>query len=170
MTYAPISGTKVIGITGSARHGKDTLASFLLQLVPGAERFAFSDAISAYARVSGRMTNRDPSVLQEIGWLMRLQRPSVWLDALYGTICDRCPSLAVITGVRFTDEAQMIRQMGGKLVRVVRVEPDGSPFVDPARDPAHPTESEISSIMVDAELVAASGDIDRLRREAACVL
>lgn len=108
------------------------------------------------------MSKRDPKALQRIGWALRQERPTVWIDALYWTIDDKRPPLAIVTGVRFKDEAQMIRQMGGRIVRVVRVEHDGRPFIDPERDPDHAVEREIVDIPADAEVVARSGDVEAL--------
>jgi hypothetical protein len=168
--FRPIAGVEVVGLVGHGRHGKDSLAKFLMRLVPGAERFAFSDAIAAYARALGAMSARDPKLMQVIGWDRRQANPDVWLQALYGAIADRAPSLAIVTGVRFRDEAQMIREMGGRIVRVVRLEPDGQPFRDPGRAWDHPTEREIPLIPHDVEIVAQSGDMGRLEALAGSLL
>lgn len=144
--YEPIPGVTVVGFVGRSRAGKDTLAQAIVRLRPGAERFGFSDAIAAYARVSGQMTVRDPVVLQRVGWAARQSRPTVWLDALYGAISDRRPPLALITGVRFEDEAEMVRAMGGTLVRVVRQMPDGSEYVSPDRPADHPVERQVDQL------------------------
>lgn len=157
----------VVGICGHARHGKDALALALLRVCPGAERFAFSDAIAAYARVTGVMTARDPRVLQEVGWAMRQRSPDVWKLALYWAIVDRAPRLAIVTGVRFLDEASLIRQMGGQIVRVRRVLADGSAFVDADRDRDHPVEREIEAIGFDLHVTVREGELARLDEYAA---
>ena len=162
----PIAGVRVLGLCGAARHGKDQLARLLCELVPGAERFALSDGIAAFARAHGWMTKRDPRTLQEVGWELRQARPGAWLEVLYGAIDDRRPPLAIVTGIRFADEAALVRQMGGQLLRVVRLEADGRPFVDQDRDPAHPVERQIATLSVDAEIVARSGDLEALRAAA----
>lgn len=170
MKAQALVGVEVIGICGYARHGKDSLAQFLMRLVPGAERFAFSDAIASYARVTGQMTTRDPKLMQQVGWSLRTQNPSVWLDALYGAIADRRPPLAIVTGVRFTDEADMIRAMDGRIIRVLRREPSGELFKDPEREWNHPTERQIPDIRHDMELIANSGDLSALEAQAGSIL
>jgi len=161
-TYAPIPNVIVIGITGRARHGKDTLAIELLKDFSGAERFAFSDGLSAYCRATGKMTERDPRVLQEEGTRLRMERENVWLDVLYGAIQDRAPRIAIITGVRFPNEAQMIRDMGGVIVRVTRYDADGRLYCADDRDPNHASEAALDSIIADVEF---SGCLeDRCRR------
>lgn len=170
MTFRPIDGVKVIGITGAARAGKDTLAQFILKLVPGAERFAFSDGLSAYCRATGRMQERDPRVLQDVGSAFRLNDSSVWLRVLYGAIEDRRPHLAVITGVRFPNEAEMIESMGGFVIRVVRLQPDGSEYVADDRPANHPAEREIASVPTSVTVAAESGDLAALEAFAGSVL
>ena len=159
----PIPGVRVIGVCGAARAGKDALARYLIELVPGAERFAFSDGVAALARANGVMRRRDPLRLQEVGMAVRRLARGTWLDILYGAIDDKRPPLAVITGVRFDDEAALVRTMGGKLVKVVRLEPDGLPYVATDRDPRHAAEADIAGLRPDVEVRLASGDLDGLR-------
>lgn len=151
----PIDGVKVLGITGHAGHGKDMLAKFLLRAVPGSERFAFSDALSAKLRLERRMWRRNPPQLQHM--MDEVSREGV-RDAVYFAIDDKRPPLAIVTGVRFYDEVEMIRGMGGSVVRVRRVDEDDRPYVSPDRDPKHPVEQHIPNLPVDAEVVAKSGD------------
>lgn len=135
----------------------------LLKIWPGAERFAFSDALAVHCRVAHGMGVRDPRVLQDVGMAMRETHPGVWLRALYGAIEDRKPEVVIITGVRFADEAAMVREMGGQIVRVVRLEPDGRRFVSRDRDPSHRAESAVDGLAADAEIAARSGDMGGLR-------
>src|SRR5689334_22272985 len=101
MPFTPIPGTRVVGVSGHARCGKDTFAAALIDVIAGAERWAFSDLIAAHERLSGRMTARDPRHLQNcLG-----QFPREWLvGAMYHALLDRRPKLAIITGVRKPDE------------------------------------------------------------------
>jgi hypothetical protein len=110
------------------------------------------------------MAVRDPRILQDVGMRFRESHSGVWLDALYGAIEDRQPAVALVTGVRFPDEAALIRSMGGRLLRVVRVTPDGSVYVSDDRDPSHRVEAEIDRLQADAVITAISGDLDGLTR------
>lgn len=156
MEFKPIESVVVVGITGHARHGKDTFAKMLIAEVPGAERFAFSDAVAAHARATGEMDARDPRVLQIVGNRERERDPDVWLRCLYRSIEDRMPRLAVVTGVRFPNEVEMIRAMGGSVIKIERAldASHASRFVATDRDMAGPTERQIDTIAVDQVFVA----------------
>ena len=164
MTYRPIEGVRLtLAMIGHARHGKDEAAKMLLRILPGAERFALSDALSVECRVHHGMGHRDPRVLQDVGMKFRAEREGVWLRCLYHAIEDRRPEVAVITGVRFHDEAQMVRDMGGRIVRIVRTE-RGQRYVSPDRNPNHAAEREIDALHADTDIVAESGDMQGLER------
>lgn len=154
MTWAPIAGVQVVGITGKARHGKDELARAFVRQVPGAERFAFSDAVAVVARALRVMTTRDAAMLQRVGTRLRDLHPDTWLQCLYYAIADRAPEVAIVTGIRYPDEAAMIRAMGGRVLAVVR--PDAPALTD--RDPAHLVEQQIDALIADADTILAIGE------------
>lgn len=162
-SFAPIPGTQVIAVCGQARHGKDSLALAFLRAWPGAERFAFSDGIAAMLRANGDMgPARSTPLMQEAGLALRQERPAAWLDVIYGAICDRRPPLAVVTGVRFQDEADMIHAMGGKLVRVRRLTAHGFDYESDDRPASHPTETAIRLLDADETLTIGPGEFDTL--------
>ena len=134
-------------------------AQALVDHIPGARRYAFSDAIASYCRVRHGMTTRDPRLLQQVGLEMRhSSNPFVWLDALYWRIDEERPSLAIITGVRFPDETSMIRQCGGMIWRIDRFTPAGQPFIATDRDPNHETETALDHFEFDVVLRNISGE------------
>lgn len=162
--YAPLAGVIVVGLIGQSGAGKDELAKIIIRSCPGAERFGFSDGLSYRARLDGRMAERNPRLLQDEA--KGIEREA-FLNAMYFAIKDRAPRVAVVTGIRAHDEAEMIRGMGGRIVRVRRVERDGRPYVNPDRDPNHPIEQLIPKIAADTEIVATSGDLHTLEMMAA---
>jgi hypothetical protein len=169
MTYRHIPHCRLaIGLLGASRHGKDTAAKALLKALPGAERFALSDAVAAVARVCHGMTTRDPRLLQTIGTGRRESRPTVWLDALYGLLVDREPEIIVVTGLRYAEEVDLVRSLAPQtaILRVTRLTAAGVPYVADDRDPSHPVEQGIAALVADAELVARSGDTAGLARQA----
>ena len=164
-SYAPLDGVQVVGFTGAARHGKDTAAATICALVPGARVYGFSEAISVVARALHGMTRRDPALLQHLGFFYRRQQPTIWLDAIYWRIAEDRPTLAILTGLRFLDEAQMVRELGGEVVRVRR-DVAGRPYVATDRDSTHPVEQQEARIVADATWAHEDGRVDRLQQQA----
>lgn len=153
MTFSPLPGTLVIGFGYRAQQGKDVAARIIAaRTAADTHRFALSDGISAVARACHGMGVRDPRMLQLVGLACRRKDPDVWLRTLYGAIQDRAPQLALVTGVRFPDEAALVRSMGGVVVEVRRWNPDGSRFVSADRDPDHPTEHGLDGFDFDYTL------------------
>lgn len=161
MLYRPIPGTLVIGFGYRARQGKDLAARLIVERAGvDAHVFAFSDPIAAYCRVACGMTTRNPTLLQNVGWTARQGHPSVWIDAVYGAIQDRAPRVALVSGVRFPDEAAMIRDAGGKVVHIRRWNEDGTPFVSGDRNPEHPTEHGLDGFVFDYVIDNVSGRVE----------
>ena len=125
---------KVIGFCGYAKSGKDTAAQVLIE--EGWIRVAFADALKddLFWLMQRHETgvsrdwfirNKEPlrPLLVEYGRAMRSVNPGHWTDrvrfrlAAAAAAGDRC----VITDVRYVNEAAMIREMGGMVIRVERV-------------------------------------------------
>lgn len=156
--YTPLPGTLIIGLGHKARHGKDSTAQILVELFPQyVKRFALADALRCYCRVAHGMTTKDAPLLQRVGVEMRERNPSIWIDTLYWQLVENAPRIAVITDVRFNNEANFVRQMGGMMVRVQRISPTtGEPFQATDRDPNHVSETELDSYLWDTTIVASS--------------
>lgn len=156
----------IIGLTGYAQSGKDTVASLLVEHY-GYERVAFADKIRSFIYEMNPLVACSPSgYLQDlvnlVGWDKAKQEPQVrrllqytgvgarkvfgeqfWVREAMKSMLDK-PNTElkyVITDVRFTNEADMIRANGGKIWRVVR------PGVGPVNN--HISESELDSIKFD---------------------
>jgi len=131
----------LIGLTGYARTGKDTLASILVEKY-GYRRIAFADTIRSFLYEINPMVGCSPSgylqdlinlggwdkakeepqvrrLLQDLGVAARkLINEDVWITA---ALADLDPhEKVVIADVRFENEAAMIRLLGGQLWRVKR--------------------------------------------------
>jgi hypothetical protein len=166
----PIPGVQIVGLGHKARHGKDTVANYLLQY--GAERMSFADDLYAVARVMFGMREKDPKLLQVLGTdVFRKMNQHIWIESLYYKILERKPKVVIIPDVRFPNEAAFVRSLGGYLVKVTRLNLDGSVFVAPDRDPDHPSEAALNG-WGDWDLIinANSGDIQRLHIGAAAIM
>lgn len=134
--------TRVIAFGHRARHGKDSAAALIAHEYPDALRIGFADALKAFCRVQWGMTGKDAPLLQRVGVAFRMIDPDIWLKALYWTIAERAPALALITDMRFPNEFQLVKDMGGLTIKVERRDSSGRLFVPTDRDPNH--ESEIA--------------------------
>lgn len=163
--YQPIDGVTVIGIGHKARQGKDTVASMIQdRLGSKAERLPFAEDLYAVARIMFGMTKKDPTLLQLLGTeIFRRKSPDIWVESVYHKLMDRKPKVAIITDVRFPNEAEFVQQMGGSLIKVERTAPDGTPHRDPTRSETHPSESSLNEFKGwDFKILNVSGEPERL--------
>lgn len=137
---------KIIGLHGLPRSGKDTVAKILIDAY-GYERIAFAEPLKKAAAVlldrpmcecnglteSGEVYDRE-AVMPEWGFSMRwfLQtfgteclrqqiREDFWTKRLVAEVQKRpLGSLIVVTDVRFANETNALRNLGGLIVQVRR--------------------------------------------------
>jgi hypothetical protein len=164
----------LIGLTGYAQSGKDTVASILVEKY-GYTRIAFADKIRDFLYGINPMVACSPTgYLQDlvnlVGWNEAKQEPQVrrllqdlgisarelideniWVTSALGKI--NVGERVVVTDVRFKNEAMMIKLMGGQLWRVKRV------GVGPVND--HVSESELDGYKVD-QIFVNNGSIEDL--------
>lgn len=109
---------KHIGLIGWAGSGKDTAALALIER--GWNRVAFADALKVKALGmgwDGKKDARGRRLLCDLGMAMRAYDPHFWI---HRTHMARCGPPWVFTDVRFQNEADFIRGLGGIIVRVIR--------------------------------------------------
>lgn len=151
----------LIGFGHKARQGKNTAAVAMFNAMPldsHARIYAYADALRAEVTratttAGGVMEliqsmNCPKWVLPEMGkqrtllqwWgtdYRRAQDENYWVSRLQETLEREQPEIALITDVRFPNEAEAIHKLGGKLVKVERTnKPDV--FV-----PSHPSEEAL---------------------------
>ena len=159
----------VVGLAGRARSGKDTIGNMLVERY-GFRRLAFADNVKrATLALDPKITNtsRVSDVLDDMGgWeqakmvpevrrLLQLMGteagreihgPNLWVDAIRPELCSSVQP-AVITDVRFPNEAAAIKQMGGVVVRLSRKE--GGLIVG---DNSHASEALVDGLDVDLDV------------------
>lgn len=152
----------IIGLTGYAQSGKDTLANILMDKY-GYRRIAFADTIREFLYEVNPMVACSPTgylkdLVNLVGWDKAKQEPQVrrllqdlgvtarklidediWVKIALRNLSagDR----VVITDVRFENEAKSISALGGQLWRVKR------PGVDAVN--AHISETQLDGYRVD---------------------
>jgi hypothetical protein len=164
----------LIGLTGYAQSGKDTLASILVEKY-GYSRIAFADKIREFLYGINPMVACSPTgylrdLVNLVGWDKAKQEPQVrrllqdlgisardliaedvWVTAALGSV-DKSQRV-VITDVRFENEAATIKLMGGQLWRVKR------PGVEAVN--SHVSETQLDGYKVD-QIFVNSGSIQDL--------
>lgn len=188
----------VVGITGYARHGKNTAGEVFER--QGFRQFAFADALKSMAVVlnpiiyvvegGGGMEHpekRLSDVVKDFGWEYAKSNPEVrrflqvlgteavrehlgqdaWVHALELEIAKSAARRVVITDVRFPNEAEWVHSRGGHLIRVVRLNDDGTAY-DSGVDRTHGSEKYVESLPADA--VVEAKDSATLQREIASLV
>lgn len=125
----------IIGLTGPARAGKDTVADMLVRR--GFTKMAFADpiydatqAMFGWTREFIEAHKEEPIgpggksprfLMQALGteWGRAMVASTLWVD-LWRQRAQAARQHVVVPGVRFENEAAAIREMGGHVVRVVR--------------------------------------------------
>ena len=169
--------TQLIGITGKARAGKDSFANALVQC--GYQRVAFADALKLATAVIANepihlffdevtkeyhtdalgMTRR--KALQAVGKAVRDSLGEhVWVNRALANWKSQGKPLTVVTDVRYPNEADAVRALGGIIIRINR---DGSGLDGDLG--AHESERRLSDDLVDIE-VFNDGTVGELHAEA----
>ena len=175
----------IIGFGHRKRSGKDTCGQHLTDMF-GYGRVAFADPLKQAAMIIFGLTEQqcygteqdkatiDPrwgksprQLLQDLGESMRKIDENVWVKSAEAAI-DRVLKDtvrfhgAVITDVRHPNEAQMIRSLGGIVVRVDR------PSLGPLTD-THPSETSMEGFEYD-EVILNDGTIEDLHQRVTKIL
>jgi len=182
----------LIGIGSKARQGKSFVANVMRDLAPErVQIFSLAEALKEecaakheqLAAEFRRIKGRDPQPPKDdpiYGWteilqyygtdVIRAADPDRWVRLASEKIRLAAPEIAIVPDVRFPNEADWIKLRGGTLVQVLRKLPSGDNYVDPGRDPRHPSEVALDEyIGWDFVLMARDGDLERLRQKAEVV-
>lgn len=135
----------IIGLTGAAFCGKDTVGAYLARSYHFST-LAFADPIRDMLMTGlnlnhrvFRTENKETAIdwlgksprqlMQTLGtdWGRGMVSQSLWIDRMQQRIAAHAAVYSadiVITDVRFTDEAELITRLGGEVWRIVRPETD----------------------------------------------
>lgn len=178
-----LSSYPIVGILGRKQSGKSTLARYLVE-DHGYTEHAYADPLRELALALDPIVLVTPSgqsyglchVVESIGWdtakeqipevrrvlqrlgtdVFRAIDEDVWVDRMRALLVRR-ESPVVIPDVRFPNEAALVRELGGVLVRVVR---PGAPTSD--ANASHTSETSVDEIPVDG-VYRNTGPLDDVR-------
>ena len=87
----------------------------------------------------------------------RSQDPMYWVKQWNAGINPKA-NIVLATDMRFLNEAEAVRVLGGFTVQVNRKNVDGTRFIDGSRDPLHPSETQLDGYNYDFEITVKTGD------------
>lgn len=173
---SPFKDSLVIGFGHKARHGKDFAAESILRDANVPIRvIRFAESLYSYCRIAFGMRKKDPHLLQTVGTeVLRYRDPDIFVRVLYDTLVENPAEVVLIPDVRFPNEVQMIKDVGGYVVKVVRLQNENAgyftPYVSKDRDPNHPSETALDSFLDwDARIIARDGNVTGLAQQACAV-
>jgi|JI9StandDraft_1071089.scaffolds.fasta_scaffold135727_1 hypothetical protein len=173
-----VSAMKIIGLTGKAGSGKDSVGEVLEALgfarhsLAGELKQAVLDLdpfVTAGVRISEIVNDIGmdeakrtyPEVrrlLQVFGTeVIRERNEDFWIDTIDGILEDAAPERVVITDVRFDNEAAWVHSLGGKVIEVIRPTHE-----DAGAANGHASESGVSADLVDEQILN-DGSLDDLQ-------
>jgi hypothetical protein len=159
-----VGNTLVIGLGHKARHGKNAAADAIHEAYPAETRiYSFANALKAFCRVAYGMTAKNAPLLQRVGLEFRERSGAdFWVDILKAQLLEEQPKVALVTDVRFPNEAAFC-DAAVKVTRLV----GGVPFVAQDRPADHPSETALDGYdgWYD-ELVVEDGKLEALREAA----
>ncbi len=155
---------KIIGITGIAGSGKDTFANTIKESEPNTDVFAFAGPLKEACKILFNFSHNQlhhPIVKEEIDerWERSPRQILQWLgtdilrthineDFFVLNMKQRIDSskadYILISDVRFDNEAEFIRSLGGKIIKIIG---EGS---ETTKHSGHITEKGISFHLIDA--------------------
>jgi hypothetical protein len=173
----------ILAFGNKARHGKDTAGEAVVnhfifqrsilqrhygakQVRPAAMLYKFADALYKECRELHGMTEKDSPLLQRVGTARRYENYDYWADKCFAQIDREQPDVAVITDIRYKNEARGVKARGGFIINVSRMNPDGTPYVDPSRDATHSSEVDLDDYLFDHFIKAYTGEVALIQEQA----
>ena len=168
-----------LGICGRAQHGKTTTAKAILKAAAAkdlkAESFEMGSYVLKEAIGIGSIPPKERSELNEkeiaelvnLGMKRREENPHHWVNLMLEDIEEKKPDIALVPSVRFINEAEAVRKMDGKIIRVTTYVVDGVPYISNDRNANDLSEVQNYSINADFFLTTMRGESLLLSRQAA---
>jgi hypothetical protein len=163
----------IIGLGHKAQQGKDTFVAAIAAYYAGmqvaqrkhglkvtaplVQRVAFADALYEMCRREYGMVGKDAPLLQRIGQEKRQELgDNFWFDQAVKKI-DPTAGVVIVSDVRYRNEAEGLKKLGGVMVDIHRYRVDGSRYIASDRPTDHPSEVQLDGYPFDAIITNMSG-------------
>lgn len=166
--------TLIIGFGHRARHGKDTAAEAVADYFNhwgySAKHYHFAEALYKVCREEYGMVEKDAPLLQRVGNERRQGNPTYWIDKVMTRIADEKPDIAVISDPRYWNEGDAIKAAGGSMVKVERLNQDGTLYIAQDRPADHVSELQLQGFNFDYRITAKTGQAELVARHAITIV
>jgi len=164
-----------------ARQGKDTAGQGVydyyekkrqlairhgLRVIPGVGIYRFAEALYEEARRDYGMTEKDAPLLQRIGSERRTEDSEYWVKKVFQKIAQDHPHIAIITDLRYQNEAWAVKANNGYTVKVERLNEDGTPYFATDRPANHQSEIDLDNYNFDYYIKAKTGQVAWVEQQA----
>lgn len=151
---------------------------FLNEEVPALHELYINpkDNIHMTGSLLWQMKSKAPELLQFWGtdYRRRLCSENYWIDrtnetieTIHNTYDPKELVYFLLPDTRFQNEYDFVTQQDfGYYVKIKRMNPDGSQYIDPFRDSKHESEVGLDEIASDYTIIADTGDLDTIKSEA----
>lgn len=163
----------LIGLAGKAEHGKSAGSRIIKEWTERrgctCEIFEVSKLILDECYALGLIPDGQPrdqnnkeqnKILVDHGSKQRESNPNYWTDLITAQMLASKADVTVCPNIRFPQEAQAIRNSGGYIIRMNRVNDVAhglSPFISLSRDPNHLTETAVDNWPADFIITNVTG-------------
>jgi hypothetical protein len=164
-----------------ARQGKDTAGKGLfdyydkkrqlalrhgLRVVSAVGIYRFAEALYEEARQFHGMTEKDAPLLQRVGSQRRAEDSEYWVKKVFEKIAYDLPQIAIITDLRYQNEAAAVKAHNGYTIKVERLNEDGTPYFATDRPANHSSEIDLDSYNFDYYIKAKTGQMVWVEQQA----
>ena len=161
--------TIIFGFSGRARCGKtyscEAIKRHVINGGGTAKIYDVGNMVRLYCIDNGllpqvereNMTKEQLAILVDIGARQRAVDPEFWCRQMFAAIEAENVDVALIPNLRMQNEVDGVRARGGYVIRVKRLNADGSEYISPDRDPNHFLETSLEFWPADFYITAKSG-------------